>query len=308
MINVQKWLIDGGEVAVVEVIPSDSPPVRYKGRTSIRVGPRRAFATPSEERILSERRIDRDRTWDARFSWEATLDDLSLDLFSLTYRPNAIAQEVIDENDRPIDVQLASLRFFDLKASHPNHAGVFLLGKTARSFIPGAYVKYVQYCGESQADEVIRERVLNGDLLDILRDLDRLARDIAESRPAVTANLSDQTVFDYPPRAMHELFMNAMIHRNYDSSTTPVMINHYVDRIEIQNPGGLFGDLTVEQFPNGTSYRNPILAEAAKVLGFVNRYGRGVSIVQDHLRRNGSEPAVFEPHPNHFLVTVRRHP
>ncbi len=138
--------------------------------------------------------------------------------------------------------------------------------------------------------------------------LDRLAQEVAESRPVVTPKLADQTVFDFPPRAMHELFMNAIIHRNYDSSTTPVMINHYEDRIEIQNPGGLYGDLTLEQFPNGTSYRNPILAEAAKVLGFVNRFGRGVSIVQNQLQRNGSAPAEFQPHPNQFLVIVWRHP
>jgi predicted HTH transcriptional regulator len=84
--------------------------------------------------------------------------------------------------------------------------------------------------------------------------------------------------------------------------------DHYSDRIEIQNPGGLYGDLTPEQFPDGTAYRNPILAEAAKVLGFVNRFGRGIQVVQRELQRNGSPPAVFEPRPNFFLTTVWRYP
>jgi ATP-dependent DNA helicase RecG len=100
--------------------------------------------------------------------------------------------------------------------------------------------------------------------------------------------------------------MNAVIHRNYEDSITPILINHYNDRIEIQNPGGLYGDLTPEQFPDGTAYRNPILAEAAKVLGFVNRFGRGIHVVQSELRRNGSPPAEFDPRPNFFLATVRR--
>jgi ATP-dependent DNA helicase RecG len=107
---------------------------------------------------------------------------------------------------------------------------------------------------------------------------------------------------------MHELLMNAVIHRNYDSATSPVMINHFEDRIEIMSPGGLYPDLTPEQFPAGTSYRNPILAEAAKVLGFVNRFGRGIYIAQDQLQRNGSPPAVFEPAHNYFLAVVRRRP
>ena len=55
-INVQKFSLTGGEIAVVEVLPSDMPPVRYKGRVWIRVGPRKAVANEHEERILSERR------------------------------------------------------------------------------------------------------------------------------------------------------------------------------------------------------------------------------------------------------------
>src|SRR5688500_16507641 len=74
----------------------------------------------------------------------------------------------------------------------------------------------------------------------------------------------------HPPVALHELFINSVIHRNYDGSTTPASINHFSDRIEIQNPGSLYGDLTKDQFPDGTAYRNPVLAEAAKTLGFAN--------------------------------------
>ena len=46
------------EVAVVEVFPSPMPPVRYKGRVHVRVGPRRAVASIDEERRLTERRVE----------------------------------------------------------------------------------------------------------------------------------------------------------------------------------------------------------------------------------------------------------
>jgi ATP-dependent DNA helicase RecG len=308
VMNVEKLTLDAGEVAVVEVFPSELPPVRYKGRTWIRVGPRRAQATGVEERILSERRIGRGRTWDARACRMATLQDLDLDRFALTYRPNAVSFDVVEENDRPLDVQLASLRFFDLKALAPTNAGVLLLGKDPLSIFPGAYVQYVQYAGNSQSDEVLQERRIVGDLLDILRDLNRLALEVAEERPVEQSDLREVSLFDYPPLALRELLMNAVIHRNYEDSTTPVLVSHYADRIEIQNPGGLYGDLTPEQFPRGTAYRNPVLAEAAKVLGFVNRFGRGISVAQKALERNASPPAEFSLELNFFLVTVRRRP
>ncbi len=142
----------------------------------------------------------------------------------------------------------------------------------------------------------------------ILRDLKRLANEVAEGRPISEPEQADRMVHDYPPKAMIELFMNAIIHRSYESSTSPTMISHFSDRIEIQNPGGLFGDLTPGQFPRGTAYRNPVLAEAAKVLGYVNRFGRGISIIKRELERNGSPPPEFDPQPNFFLAIARRRP
>ena len=307
-INVQRLSTPEGDVAVVEVFPSDLPPVRYRGRVWIRVGPRRAIASESEERLLAERRVALARTWDARPCQAATLEDLALDLFAVGYRHFAVAPEVIAENHRSLTEQLAALRFHDLKADTPTNAAILLFGKDPLFFVPGAYIQYVRYSGLSQADEPVRDRRFSGDLLSILRGLDQLAEDIAEGRPVAAQGLAERMVYDYPPRALHELFVNAVIHRNYDGSSTPILINQFEDRIEILSPGGLFGDLTREQFPQGTSYRNPVLAEAAKTLGFVNRYGRGIAIAQAELMRNDAPRATFELGTNHFLARVPKRP
>ena len=90
---------------------------------------------------------------------------------------------IVEDNDRPLDLQLASLRFYDSRAGHPTNAGVLMFGKDACSLFPGAYVQYVQYAGDSEADDVLQERRIGGDLLDVLRDLNRLAGELAEERP-----------------------------------------------------------------------------------------------------------------------------
>lgn len=81
MMNIAKFSLENGEVAVVEVFPSDLPPVRYKGRVYIRVGPRKAIANEQEERVLSEKRVALARSFDARPCVEATIDDLALGQF-----------------------------------------------------------------------------------------------------------------------------------------------------------------------------------------------------------------------------------
>ena len=42
-----------------------------------------------------------------------------------------------------------------------------------------------------------------------------------------------------------------------------------------------------------SDYRNPIIAEAMKVLGYVNCYNRGINMVQDELEANGNAKAEF---------------
>ncbi len=83
------------------------------------------------------------------------------------------------------------------------------------------------------------------------------------------------------------------MHRDYETNA-PVQFYEYDDRIEIQNPGGLYGKVTPENFPNVSDYRNPFIAEAMKVLGYINRFSRGVYRVQKELVENGNGEATFD--------------
>ena len=54
-----------------------------------------------------------------------------------------------------------------------------------------------------------------------------------------------------------------MLHRTYDSSTMPVKVHWYADRIEIMNAGGLFGEVNADTiWRNVTAYRNPCSPKA----------------------------------------------
>lgn len=108
-----------------------------------------------------------------------------------------------------------------------------------------------------------------------------------------TEGFSEKLLPDYPEWALRELLMNAVMHRNYDSNS-PIQFYVFADHVEIQSPGGLYGEATPENFPTRNSYRNPIIAEAMKSLGFVNRFGYGVQRAQALLEKNGNPPAEYK--------------
>ena len=305
--TVRKYAVDGGDVAVVEVMPSDLPPVRYKGRVWIRVGPSRRGANQQEERILSERRAALQRTFDARPCHGCTTRELVLDLFLVGYLPAAVARDVIEENNRGRNEQMASLRFYDLGADCPTNAGALLFAKEPLRWIPGATIQFVRWAGTTMADDAVAARRFTGDLLTVLRDIDSFISLPTQSYPVAASALRERTETDYPPVAIRELLLNAIMHRSYESNA-PVHFYWYDDRIEIQNPGGLYGMASPENFPRQTVYRNPVIAEAMATLGYVNTFGRGVIRAQDALRKNGNPEAEFTFEPSHMLATIRRKP
>ena len=91
------------------------------------------------------------KSFDALPCLEFKLDDLALGQFD-AYRHEALDAETIAANHRPLEHQLASLRLYDPDRHCATHAGVLLVGKRPRFFLPGAYVQYLEFAGISLAD------------------------------------------------------------------------------------------------------------------------------------------------------------
>jgi ATP-dependent DNA helicase RecG len=101
--EVKKKTLNGCKMAVVIVQPSLAPPIRFKGRTWVRVGPRRAIATPEEELRLTEKRRSLNLPYDLRPLSMTNIDDFDIELFEHHYLPNAVAPEVVEQNKRKTD-------------------------------------------------------------------------------------------------------------------------------------------------------------------------------------------------------------
>ena len=137
----------------------------------------------------------------------------------------------------------------------------------------------------------------------MLQTLDLLIDVNIRSRPVFVSGLREATRSDYPKLAMRELLLNAVMHRNYQSNT-PIRFYWFADHIEISNPGGLYGEAATGTFPERNDYRNPVIAEAMRSLGYVNRYGQGVLRAQKALHDNGNPPADIQPEMDWFSVNI----
>jgi len=250
--------------------------------------------TEAEEKILTERRLSNVHTFDAMPCLGTSIDDLDVALIHKEFLPKAVAEDVLDEDERDITDQLASLGLYDLRYNCPTNGAIVLFGKNPERHVHGAYVQYVRFKGKDRAGDILNEHKFSGNLCRVLPKIDAFVEtSISQKRPIPVSVLREETVSKYPYWATRELLMNAIMHRDYEGNA-PIQFYEYDDRIEIQNPGGLYGKVSPDNFPNVSDYRNPFIAEAMKVLGYVNRFSRGVYRVQKELEENGNGQASFD--------------
>lgn len=124
-----------------------------------------------------------------------------------------------------------------------------------------------------------------------------------------TGKRQDRT--DYPITAVREAVLNALVHRDYSIHTEgmPIQLLMFDDRMEIRNPGGIYGRIRIDQLGKMQSNtRNPVLAAALEVLGVTeNRYS-GIPTIRRSMDEYGLREPEFLEERGSFVVKFYKEP
>lgn len=309
MMTVQEKTLAGMHLVVMVVQPAQAPPVRYKNRVYVRVGPSCRIATAEEEKRLAEKRLAGDLPFDLRPVISASLDDLDISYFEQEFLPAVLPADVVAANHRSTDEQLMAMRLTTVEPpGHPTVLGLLVLGKSPTFAIPGDYVQFLRIDGTDLTDPIRDQRELGGPVANILYALDELFRANISMSSDITSGTTEIRRPDYPLVALQQIARNAIIHRDYEMSNAPVRITWLSDRVEISNPGGPYGQVTRLNFgvSGVTDYRNPHLAAALKDLGFVQRFGVGIASARRALKDNGNPDLEFNVQDTYVAATLKK--
>lgn len=128
----------------------------------------------------------------------------------------------------------------------------------------------------------------------------------------VATRISPQTgrredVPQYPMDAVREIVLNALVHRDYSVHTEsqPICLTLFTDRLEVSNPGGLYGRLTLDALGQmQPDTRNPTLVTAMESLGQTeNRYS-GIPRIRRAMQELSLPAPVFKNERGTFLVCL----
>lgn len=116
-------------------------------------------------------------------------------------------------------------------------------------------------------------------------------------------------ITEYPRESLREAIANAVAHRDYSPYVrgSYIQIRMYADRLEIRSPGGLFGNVTIENLEDEHSTRNTRLMRMMEDMQVVENQGSGISATLHAMRESNLEPPRFDDRRASFKVTFRNH-
>lgn len=258
--------------------------------------------------IENERQIARN---DIQIVSDATIEDFDPDLLAQWLKVQRSG--VFGGSDSLSDEQLLMNRRAIAEDSEgvlrPTITGLMALGAFPQRFFPRLNIVFASYPtiekGEREqwdrryVDSVNVDGPIPTMLLGALRAVSRNIK-----HGAIVKGALREDVPDYPMVAVREAVANALMHRDYskDVQGNPVRVELYPDRLEIVNPGGLFGPLTVKTLGKSgiTQSRNQFLSRILEDVAYTDIDGRTGRVVENRgtgyaLIERSLESALMQP-------------
>ncbi len=194
--------------------------------------------------------------------------------------------------------------------TRPTLAGLLALGRYPQTFFPSLVVTVTAFTSD-EPDPAAR---LEGDIRcegpipEMLEQAMRAVQRFTRSR-TIVRGIGHETVPEYPLAALREALVNAVAHRDYSRYAvgTQVQVRFFPNRIEIHNPGGLYGPVTVDLLGELgiQSTRNAALAWLLEDLGPMENRGTGLAAMAAAMRAAHLPPPLFQDGRTYFRVTLR---
>ena len=255
-----------------------------------------AFKYKTEDELRSKERIEKD-----------IFNEISINSFLdkiISVKPNLI------NLDR--DTILKMNGIID-KNNYPTVCGILNFGKYPQIFSPNLDIVAVR-CSTNEygVEDQNGIRFLDNKRLDgTISEMLKLAISFVINNIKKATRINDsgirEDVLEYPIKAIREIILNSLIHRDYSIHTEnePIRLTIFDDRIEISNPGGLYGRLSLDELGKVHSdIRNPFIASILEILEVTeNRYS-GIPTIYAEMKKAGLMEPKFESVRGTFKVTL----
>ncbi len=191
----------------------------------------------------------------------------------------------------------------------PTLAGLLMFGSFPQRFEQQMVVVFLQFYGTTTTEEApsgerfLDNRKFEGTVEEIIDNATDYVM-ASMRKGSLIRGVTRQDIYEYPEVALREAIVNAVAHRDYSHFVrgSHIQVRMFADRLEVENPGGLYGRVTIDKLQEGQSTRNRLLMHLMEDVHLVENRGSGIDAMQDAMQKRGLPAPVFEDKRTAFLV------
>lgn len=196
---------------------------------------------------------------------------------------------------------------------HPTLTGILFFAREPQRFYPSLTLTFLHLAGTEIGQQTEDEPLY----LDNREFRGRIPELIEDAWGVLYSKMSRRGMIDgvrrheqpqYPSVAVREALINAIAHRDYSRAGSFIQVRLFADRLEVQNPGGLAGGLTVDDLVYEQYTRNPHIMRLLEDYGYVERRGVGIDQMVHAMREFNLPAPEFQDRGKSFWVTLRGDP
>ena len=160
-----------------------------------------------------------------------------------------------------------------MKGDALTNAAILLFGKNPQEFFHQASIKCIRFKGTDVTGEMLDFKEIGSDLFTEVEEVEKFIFNNISLRAWIEeGKIERQERWEYPPKALREAIVNAIVHRDY-RIPSKIQIRIFDDRIEFWNPGRLPEGWTVETLKEEHTSEpfNPLIARIFFLGGICGR-------------------------------------
>ena len=195
-----------------------------------------------------------------------------------------------------------------LKGVSLANAAILLFGRTPEKFFNQIGVKCIRFKGIDVTGEMLDFKEIENDLFTEVQEVEKfIFSNISLKAWIEEGEIKRQERWEYPPKAIREALVNAIVHRDYRSSSK-IQIRIFDDRIEFWNPGRLPEGWTVETLKEEHTSEpfNPLIARMFFWIGYIEEVGTGTNKMIKWCREWGLPEPNFQTKSGNIVVIFRK--
>lgn len=295
--------IENRTIISIKIKESDEKPVFFKSHAYKRVGDTTQRISSSEIRKLAKESKGK-IYWDEQIYEDANLDEIDEDKIKWFLKEARRERGLKIPDDADIKEVLMRLKL--LKNGKLANAALLLFSKE-RKFLQSE-IKCIRFSGNKPVKPYIDFQTLEGDVFDLVnRAEDFVLRNIRKAVWLVPGKVQREEKHEYPPDAIREAIVNAVVHRDY-TSPSKVQVRIFDDYIEIWNPGKLPEGWTVEKLKqkHESIPRSPLLFKQFFWIKYVEDVGGGTLDMIEQCKEWGIPDPEFEDTGTSIIVTFKK--